>query len=195
MAPQAGQLAPALASVGRAEEGGVLDAGVHRVRIIERGLEMPDALEDPGLLDAVVELVGHERFAGFRRVVVDEPVAFARRHAAGPGRNSAAGGVPGLASVIGALDHLTKPAARLRRVYAVGIRGRPLEVIDLPAGEVRAGDFPSLALPIRRQDERAFACTHEDPNSAHRCSLLTTGGRGSLTQVAVDESGLPWRRA
>src|SRR5207249_7381782 len=100
----------------------------------------------------------------------------------------AAGGVPGLASVIGALDHLTKPAARLRRVYAVAIRGRPLEVIDLPAGEVRAGDFPSLALPIRRQDERAFACTHEDPNSAHRCSLLTTGGRGSLPQVPVPSS-------
>src|SRR6266851_5123805 len=151
---------------------------------------MPDALEDPGLLGAVVELVGHERLAGFRRVVVDELVAFARRHAAGRGRDSAAGGIPGLASVIGALDHLTKPAARLRRVDAVGIHGRPLEVVHLPAGEVRAGDFPALALPIGRQDERAFACTHEDPNSAHRCSLLATGGRGSLTQLAVERIGL-----
>ena len=42
-----------------------------------------------------------------------------------------------------------------------GSAGRSLEVVDLPAGEMRAGDVPLLALAVRRQDERAFARAHE----------------------------------
>ena len=65
VAAQAGQLVPGLAAVGRAEQGGVLHAGVDGVRIGQRRFEMPDALELPGMLRAVVPLVRRERLAGF----------------------------------------------------------------------------------------------------------------------------------
>ena len=42
---------------------------------------------------------------------------------------------------------LAEPAAGLRGVDAVGIGGRSLEVVDLPAGKVRAGDGQFLRLP------------------------------------------------
>src|SRR4029077_9682611 len=57
MAAQPGQLLPSLSAVARAEQGGVFDPGVDRIRIVERGFQMPDALEYPGLLRAVVPLV------------------------------------------------------------------------------------------------------------------------------------------
>ena len=66
VAAQAGQLVPGLAAVGGAEQGGVFHAGVDRVRIGQRRLEVPDALELPGVLRAVVPLVRRERLAGFR---------------------------------------------------------------------------------------------------------------------------------
>ena len=90
VAAQPGQLLPGLAAVGRAEQGRVLDAGVDRVRIGQRRLEMPDALELPGMRRAVVPLVraGH--------AVVDELVADR---------------LPGLAAVVRALDQLPEPAA------------------------------------------------------------------------------------
>ena len=71
------------AAVGRAEQGGVFHSGVDGVRIGQRRLEMPDALELPGVRRAVVPLVraGH--------AVVDELVAHR---------------LPGLAAVVGALD-------------------------------------------------------------------------------------------
>src|SRR6185503_17379615 len=40
-----GELLPALGAIGRAEQRGVFDSGVHRVRVGERGFEMPDSLE------------------------------------------------------------------------------------------------------------------------------------------------------
>ena len=61
---QAGEFVPVLAAVGGAEEGGVFHAGVDRVGIGERRLEMPDALELPRMLRAVVPLVRGERLAG-----------------------------------------------------------------------------------------------------------------------------------
>ena len=99
---QPGQLLPGLAAVGRAEQGGVLDAGVDGVRVGQRRLEVPDALELPGVRRAVVPLVG----AG--HAVVGELVADR---------------LPRLAAVVGALDHLPEPAAGLRRVEPV--RDRP----------------------------------------------------------------------
>ncbi len=66
---QAGQLVPGLAAVGRAEQRGVLDAGVDDVRIGQRRLQMPDALELPRMLRAVVPLVRRERLAGLARLV------------------------------------------------------------------------------------------------------------------------------
>ena len=75
-----------------------------------------------------------------------------------------AGLVPGFAAVVGALDDLPEPAAGLRGVDAVGIDGRALHVIDLPAGEVRAGDVPLLPLAVGGEDERALARADEDPD-------------------------------
>ena len=79
-----------LAAVGRPEQRRVLDAGVDRVRIGQRRLEVPDALELPRVRRAVVPLVraGH--------AVVDELVADR---------------LPGLAAVVRALDQLAEPAA------------------------------------------------------------------------------------
>ena len=169
---QAGQLVPGLAAVGRAEERGVFDAGVDGVRVGQRRLEVPDAFELPRLLRAVVPLVRRERLAGLRRRVVDELVALALGHAFGrrgrlAGRR--AGLVPGLAAVVGALDDLPEPAARLRRVDAVRIDRRTLHVVDLPAAEERALDVPLLPLAVRCQDERALSGADQDPHSAHLC--------------------------
>ncbi len=69
-------------------------------------------LNSHGCGRAVVPLMGA------RHAVVDELVADR---------------LPGLAAVVGALDHLTEPAARLRGVEAVRVDGRALEVVDLPA--------------------------------------------------------------
>ena len=112
VAAQSGQFVPGLPAVGRPEQRGVLDAGVHRVGIGQRGLEMPDALEFPRMRRAVVPLMraGH--------AVVHELVADR---------------LPRLAAVVRPLNQLPEPAARLRRVEAVRIGRRSLEVIDLPA--------------------------------------------------------------
>ena len=91
---QAGQFVPVLPAVGRLEQRGVFDAGVDRVGIGQRGLEVPDALELPRMRRAVVPLVG----AG--HAVVGELVADR---------------LPGLAAVVRALDHLAEPAARSAR--------------------------------------------------------------------------------
>ena len=151
VAAQSGKFLPGLAAVGRAEQGGVFHAGVDGVRIGQRRFEMPDALELPGMRRAVVPLVR----AG--DAVVDELVAHR---------------LPRLAAVVGALDQLPEPAAGLRRVQPVRIDGRALQVIDLPAREVRAADVPLLALAVRRQDERALARANQYSYSAHPHSFL-----------------------
>src|SRR5258707_9939647 len=65
VAAQAGKLVPILAAVGGFEKSGVFHARVDDVWIGMRRLEMPDALEFPGMLSAVVELVGGEWRACF----------------------------------------------------------------------------------------------------------------------------------
>src|SRR5262249_45842917 len=138
--PEAGKLLPGLPAVRRAEQGGVLHARVDGVRIVKRRLEMPDAREVPGMRRAVVPEVraGH--------ALVDELVADR---------------LPGLAAVARALDDLSEPAARLRRVQSVRVGRRSLHVIDLPAAEVRAADVPLLAPAVRGHDERALARTYQ----------------------------------
>ena len=143
---QSGQLLPGLAAVDRAEQGGVLDPGVDRVRIGQRRFEMPDARELPGVRRAVVPQVR----AG--DAVVHELV---------PHR------LPRRAPVVGALDQLPEPAAGLRRIQPIRVRGRSLEVVDLPAPEVGATDVPPLARAVRRQHERPLARTNQDPYPAH----------------------------
>ena len=147
MAAQSGELFPRLSAVGRAEQGGVFDAGVDGVRIGQRWFEMPDSLELPGVRRAVVPLVR----AG--DAVVHELVAHR---------------LPGLAAVVRALNLLPEPAAGLRRIEPVRVDGRSLQMVDLPAREMRTADIPVLTLAIRCQDERALACAHQNSYSAHR---------------------------
>src|SRR5438105_14057568 len=108
---------PALATVGGAEEGRVFGARVDGVRVGERRLEVPDSLELKGARRSVIPLVR----AGL--AVVGE---------------LALHGLPGLATVVRALDNLPEPAGVLRRVEPVRIGRRALDVVDLPAGEARA---------------------------------------------------------
>src|SRR5436309_13932449 len=122
---------------------------------------MPDALELPGMLGAVVELVRGERLAGIRRRVVDEFVALASRHAVRRLGHPAARRLPRLAAVARALDDLAVPPAGLRRVQAVRIGGGFLHVVVLPACEVRAADIPALALVVRCQYDRPLSGTHQ----------------------------------
>src|SRR5690242_2513906 len=131
---------------------------------------MPDALELPGMLRAVVKLMGGERSAGFCGSVVNKFVALAFGHAArarsGFTRRRA-GLDPGFAAVIGALNNLAEPAAGLRGVDAVGILGRSFHVVNLPAGEMRAVHVPLFPLAVRGQNECALACANQDSYSAH----------------------------
>src|SRR5947209_2343629 len=117
MTAQAGKFLPRLAGIPRAEQRGVFHSSIYRVRISERRFEMPDSLELPGMLRAVVPLVGA------RSAVVLELVAHR---------------LPRLAAIAGTLNHLAKPAAALRSVQPIGVHGRALEVIHLPAREMRA---------------------------------------------------------
>src|SRR4029077_224982 len=105
VAAQGGQVLPVLSAVARTEQRGVLHARVHRVRIAKRRLQVPDALELPRMLRAVVKLVRGQRLAGSRGCVVHEFVArgfgrslllrFARRRARL---------YPRFAAVVGALN-------------------------------------------------------------------------------------------
>src|SRR5262249_3239862 len=131
-APKRRELLPRLRAVRRLKERRVLDAGIDGVGIVVLRLEMPDARELPGLLRAVVELV--------RPGVADVFELVAHR-------------LPRLAGVIRTLDDLSKPAARLGGVQAVRVRRRALEVVDLPAREVRTRDLPFLALAVGLQNE------------------------------------------
>src|SRR3984893_9440218 len=108
---------------------------------------MPDALELPGVRLAVVP---HVRAGD---AVVGELVAH---------------GLPRLAAVVGALDHLPEPAAGLRRVEPIRVDGRALEVVDLPPREVGPADVPTFSLGVRPQDERTLPRPHKNPYSAHR---------------------------
>src|SRR5205814_8305293 len=134
---------------------------------------MPDTFELPRPLRSVVPLVRRERLAGLGRRVVHELVALAFRHALG-GLGRFAGWRPGLmprlSAVVRPLDDLAEPSAGLRRVEPFGISRRALQVVDLPAGEVRTADVPFLSLPVRLQHERALACADEYTHFAHSWS-------------------------
>ena len=97
---------------------------------------MPDPLELPGVLGAVVPLVG----AG--EALVLELVAHR---------------LPGFAPVVGALELLAEPAAGLRGIDPVRLGGGSFEMIDLPARKVGPADLPGFARAVRAQDKSAFA--------------------------------------
>ncbi len=130
---------------------------------------MPDALELPRVLRAVVPLVRADV------ALIREHVALALGHSIRAHQvfGFGSGRVPGFAAVIRTLNDLPKPTARLRRVNPIRINGRAFEVIHLPAREVRAADFPILPFAIRCQNERAFLRADQDPDFAHSfCFVL-----------------------
>src|SRR5262249_24818307 len=114
MAAEPGKLLPRLSTIRRTKEGGIFNAGIDGVRIGQRWLQMPDALELPGMRRAIVPLVCGEGLARFRRGVVNKFVALTLGHAFGrPGwfAGRCSGLKPGLAAVIRALNDLAEPAA------------------------------------------------------------------------------------
>jgi hypothetical protein len=100
MFPKRGELLPGPAGIGRPKERRVFHAGVDRIGIGERGLQVPHPGELPWVLGAVVPLMG----AGVSIVAELVP-----------------GGLPALPSVARSLNHLAEPAAGLRGVETVGI--------------------------------------------------------------------------
>src|ERR1700716_2152177 len=124
---------------------------------------MPDPLELPGVLRSVVPLMRGERLARVRGHVVDELVALAGRHAVRRLRHPTPGRLPRFAAVARALDDLSEPPAGLGRVQPVGVGRRALQVINLPAGKVRAAHVPLFALAVRAQDERTLPRTNQYP--------------------------------
>src|SRR6266498_396106 len=103
VAAQSGKFSPRLTTVGRTEQCGIFNAGIDSVWIVEGRFKMPDAFELPWMRLAVVPLMGRERFAGFRRSIVDKLIAFAHGHALGCSRRFAsrrAGLEPRLAAII-----------------------------------------------------------------------------------------------
>src|SRR5208337_219127 len=189
MAAQAGKFVPVLAAIGRAKQRSVFDSGVDGVGIGERWLEMPDALELPGMLRAVIKLVRGERLAGLRRNVVDEFVAVGLGRTDGSGRAGRGSGlVPGFAAIVGALHDLSEPSAGLRGVDAIRIGRRAFEVINLPASEVRAADLPVLAFTVRRENECAFARAYQDSNLAHPDPPHPNNGSEILSEGTMRES-------
>src|SRR5579883_2903256 len=102
---------------------------------------MPDALEFPGMLRAIIPLVRP------RIALINELVALALGHAAGADEflRVAAGRIPRFAAVIGALDDLAEPAAALRGVDSIRVQRRAFEMIHFPTGEMRSADFPIFA--------------------------------------------------
>ena len=169
MPAQSRELFPVLPAVLRNEQGGILHSGVNRVRIGERGLQMPDALELPWVRRAVVPLVCAWN------AVINEFV---------PHR------FPGFAAVVRPLDHLPRPSARLRRVQPIRVNRRAFEVIHLPARKMWTRDVPLFALSVRRQNKCAFARSNQHPYTAHlSSSLFMTESASRLRHPPIRSAG------
>src|SRR5207249_12227352 len=116
---------------------------------------MPDPLELPRMLGAVVPLVRA------RDAVVNEFVTFTHRHTLRTCCRPATRRVPGFAAVVGTLNDLSEPRAGLRLVQPVLINRRTFHVINLPARKMRAVNLPVFPLLVRCQDERALPCANQ----------------------------------
>ncbi len=166
---QSGELLPCLPAIGGLEECGVFHPGVDRVGIGQRRLEMPDPLELPGMLGAVVPLVG-PRVAVICEFVADR--------------------FPGFAAIVGALDGLPEPAAGLRCIDPVRINGRALEMVNLPTREMRAADIPLVRLPsaVRMKAPLCVPTRTRTPlnrDSFRRVRTRYSAGCGALHTVVV----------
>src|ERR1700730_4731016 len=103
---------------------------------IERRFEMPDALELPRMLRAVVPLMRA------RHAIVNEFVALALGHAIRRLFHPTARRLPSFPAIARTLNDLPEPGARLRRVDSVRINRRPFDVINFPARKMRPVHFP-----------------------------------------------------
>ena len=99
---QSGEFVPGFSAVFRFEQRGVFHACINVIGIMKRRFQMPDALELPRMLRAVVPLMCCEWFASFSRSIVHELVALASGRAirAFQFLGAAAGRVPGFAAVV-----------------------------------------------------------------------------------------------
>src|SRR5256885_2276021 len=115
VAAQSRKFAPRLAAIFGFEERGIFHTGKNRVGFRQGWLKVPDALELPRVLRAIIKLMCCQRLAGFGGDIVNKFVAlafwrsaltslFARRRSRLE---------PGLPAVVGTLNHLPKPPARL----------------------------------------------------------------------------------
>src|SRR5574341_1793331 len=107
--------------------------------------------------------MSRKRFSCLGRNVIDEFVTFALWHAvrcSGWFARRCAWLVPRLSSIIGALNDLSEPTACLRCVNPARIHRRTFHVVNLPAGKMRPANLPPLAVTVRGQDERTFACAN-----------------------------------
>src|SRR4051794_38379778 len=102
MTPQARKLLPILPAIFGNENSGILHPGVDGVRIGQGRFKMPDTLEFPRVRGAVVPQVGAWD------AIIGELVTH---------------GFPRFSAVIGALNHLPKPAAGLGSKQAVRVSG------------------------------------------------------------------------
>lgn len=146
MRAQTVEFLPRCSAVGRTEKRSVFDARVDGVGIGIRRFKVPNAFEFPRMGRTVVPLVRSWN------AVVDELVIHR---------------FPRFAAVVGSLDHLAEPTARLRRVEPIGVGGRAFKVVNLPAAEMRAFDRPSFAVGVRREDKSAFARADQNSYEAH----------------------------
>src|SRR5437867_11979181 len=109
---------------------------------------MPDALELPRMLRAVVPLMRGEGLARLRGRVVGELVALAFGETFRGLFQHTSRRLPRLAAVAGALDDLSEPPARLRRVQPVRIGGRSRGARDLPPRPARRAPRPPSGLAV-----------------------------------------------
>ncbi len=87
---------------------------------------MPDSLELPRMLGAVIPLMSGKGVAGLSRGVVHELVALAFGHSPRPSGRLARRCPwlhPGFAPIIGALNNLSEPSTALRRINSIRING------------------------------------------------------------------------
>src|SRR2546422_11216520 len=124
---------------------------------------MPDALELPGMLRAVVPLMRGEGLARLRGRVVGELVALAFGETFRGLFQHTSRRLPRLAAVAGALDDLSEPPARLRRVQPVRIGGGSLPLIDLPPPQMGAAPLPPFSPAAPGPDEPTPAGAPENP--------------------------------
>ena len=97
--------------------------------------------------------------------------------------------LPRFAAILRALHLLAEPAAALRDVDSVRIDRRSLEVVDLPAGEMRPADVPASAGAVRRQDEGPLPGAHQHTHCAHETRPPRAALGGAYLMPTTIESG------